>query len=202
MVGDIKSLLVLFIALVVVSSGCTGQSSKPSHSVEPKVAWKPDGFISPGEYSLNYTTEDGSFSVFLRVENDTFFVGIEARTRGWLAVGFGGGPGMKKTDIIIAYVLPNGTVKIRDDYSTGFAGPHNPDTMYGGEYNILSYGGRDENGLTVVEFSRKLNTGDKYDFKLPTNESFRVIWAYGVTDDFLSNHVRAGSFRVNLGVVE
>ncbi|WP_297438893.1 DOMON domain-containing protein [Thermococcus sp.] len=134
--------LMVIIGMVIVA-GCIG-GVKPSGQSETPVPWNPDGVIKHGEYQYNFSA--GDFTAFFRVENGTLFVGMKARTRGWLAIGFGGSQGMKNTDIVIAYVLPNGTVRIRDDYSTGFAGPHNPDTTYGGMEDIISYGGR-EGGL-------------------------------------------------------
>ncbi len=187
---------VVLLVGVLLIAGCIDGVNPRQRGGNP-IPWKPDGRIEPGEYSYNFSS--GDFSTFFRVENGTLFVGIMAQTHGWLAVGFGGGPGMKDTDIVIAYVLPNRTVRIRDDYSTGFAGPHNPDTSYGGEEDILSYGGSEKGDFTIVEFSRKLDTGDPYDFTVPLNRSFRVIWAYGIVDDFLSDHTNAGQFYVALG---
>lgn len=194
------TLVPLILSLLLLSSGCiSSPANPPTHTGGPESPWAPDGAIKGGEYTLNRSTADGSFWLFLRVENGTLFVGMKARTRGWLAVGFGGGLGMKETDIVIAYVLPNGTVMIRDDYSTGFAGPHNPDTEYGGREDVVSYGGREAGDFTIVEFSRRLDTGDRYDFEIPLGESFRVIWAYGSMDDFLSDHSRAGGFYIAIG---
>ncbi|WP_297510459.1 DOMON domain-containing protein [Thermococcus sp.] len=193
--------VVLVLALLTFSPGCVNQTGGKSSTstTTQQVQWKPDGLINPGEYRANFSSGDGTFQAFFRVENGTLFVGMRARTHGWLAVGFGGSGGMKNTDIVIAYVLPNGTVRISDSYSTGFAGPHNPDTVLGGSFDIISYGGREDENWTVVEFSRKLDTGDNYDFKIPADGSFRVIWAYGLVDDFLSMHVSAGSTFVSLG---
>ncbi len=174
------------------STSTTQQSS--SSKYENIIPWKPDGVISPGEYPENTTF--GEFHLYLRVDNGTLMVGMEAPTSGWVAVGFGGSRGMKDTDIVIAYVLPNGTVMIRDDYSTGFAGPHNPDELYGGGNDIIAYGGSDDGEHTIVEFSRKLDTGDRYDYKIVPGERMRIIWAYGAVDDFLSDHVEAGSGTV------
>lgn len=125
-------------------------------------------------------------------------VGLKAQTPGWVAIGFGGGPGMKNTDIVIAYILPNGTVMISDSYSTGFAGPHNPDELYGGRNDILAYGGRAEDGYTTVEFSRKLNTGDPYDAIIEPSKGIRAIWAYSFVDDFVSDHMEAGEWRITI----
>ena len=185
--------VVLFILLVVLLFGGHLHEAETDNET---VTWIPDGVISSGEYSVHYSGD--GLDLYLRVENESLMVGIMARTRGWVAVGFGGGPGMKDTDIVIAYVLPNGTVRISDEYSTGFSGPHNPDRIYGGSFDITSYGGKEEN-VTVVEFSRPLKTGDRYDFQINLGEEFRVVWAYGSVDDFLSMHSKAGSFRVKLG---
>ncbi len=170
---------------------------QPSPPQTEPVQWIANGKISSGEYTVEKNV--GEMSLHFRVENDTLYVGISAETHGWVAIGFGGGPGMRNTDIVIAYVLPpNGTVEISDSYSTGFSGPHNPDTFLGGHTDILSYGGREDENGTVVEFSRPLNTGDGYDYVIPTEESFRIIWAYGPTDDFQSMHIKAGHIYVTL----
>ncbi len=181
------------------SSPQSPTTSKPSPSSTHRevVPWKPDGVIEEGEYQRAY--KDGDFELYLRAENGTLMVGVRAPTRGWLAVGFGGTKGMKGADIVIAYVLPNGTVAVSDEYSTGFSGPHNPDGIYGGTDDVLSYGGSEGPDYTVVEFSRKLDTGDRYDFKIPSVGKFRVIWAYALEDDFLSMHVKAGSFYAEVG---
>ncbi|WP_456366367.1 DOMON domain-containing protein [Thermococcus sp.] len=181
------------------SSPQSPATSKPSPSSTHRkvVPWKPDGVIEDGEYQRAY--KDGDFELYLRVENGTLMVGMRAPTRGWLAVGFGGERGMKGADIIIAYVLPNGTVMVSDEYSTGFSGPHNPNGVYGGTDDVLSYGGSEGPDYTVVEFSRKLDTGDRHDFKIPPAGKFRVIWAYALEDDFLSMHAEAGSFYAEVG---
>ena len=189
---------VLLTVFAVVAAGCIGGGSIPGE-MGTSTPWEPDGVIRPGEYSSNFTVDGGHFAVFFRAENGTMFVGMKARTHGWLAVGFGGSAGMKETDIIIAYVLPNGTVGISDSYSSGFAGPHNPDEFYSGEHSIEAYGGKEDADFTVVEFSRKLDTGDPYDFRILLGEKFRVIWAYGTEDDFVSEHIKAGQFYVSLG---
>ncbi|AMQ19149.1 hypothetical protein A0127_08220 [Thermococcus peptonophilus] len=176
--------------------GCLGTPEEVSSIKTGLTEWVPDGKISNGEYTVE--KDLGEMSLHFRVENDILYVGISAETHGWVAIGFGGGPGMKNTDIVIAYVLPNGTVEISDSYSAGFSGPHNPDTFLGGYDDILSYSGREDENGTVVEFSRPLNTGDKYDYPIPTGKSFRVIWAYGPTDDFQSMHIKAGHVYVTL----
>lgn len=193
----IIAIVILIPTIVLLSLGCLGTSKNNPHSQTEPIQWVPDGKISSGEYTVEKNV--GEMSIYFRVENGTLYVGISAETHGWVSIGFGGGPGMKNTDIVIAYVLPNGTVKISDSYSTGFSGPHNSDTFLGGHNDILSYGGREDENGTVVEFSRPLDTGDKYDYQIPLEKPFRVIWAYGPTDDFQSMHIKAGHVYVTLG---
>ncbi|MBP1912030.1 DOMON domain-containing protein [Thermococcus stetteri] len=189
-----KYLQTAILSLIVLISGCIGFSKSSQKASSNN--WRPDGVIESAEYQYSFSTE--GLSVFFRVENSTLYVGISSETHGWVAIGFGGGPGMKNTDIVIAYVLPNGSVEISDSYSTGFSGPHNPDTFLGGNDDILSYGGREDENGTVIEFSRPLITGDKYDYPIPIGRPFRVIWAYGPTDDFQSMHIKAGQVYVTL----
>lgn len=187
-------LLLLLLVLSLNSDGTNPGTSSPEVS-----GWMADGVIEGGEYAFNHSTE--AMTVFLGVEGENLVVGLRAETPGWVAIGFGDGPGMKVTDIVIAYVLPNGTVEVGDFYSTGFSGPHEDDRLYGGSFDIREFGGSEVEGITTVEFSRSLKTADSYDFQFPENGSVRVIWAYGPVDDFLSMHSDAGAFEVKLGEI-
>lgn len=185
---------VLLLLLLVLSLNSDGNNQGTS---PPKVVgWRADGVIEEGEYAFNHTAE--GMAVFLGFNGDDLVVGLRAETPGWVAIGFGGGPGMKNTDIVIAYVLPNGTVEIKDSYSTGFSGPHEDDRLYGGSFDIKDFGGSEVEGITTVEFSRSLRTLDGYDFQFLDNGSVRITWAYGPVDDFLSMHSDAGAFNVKM----
>ena len=59
--------------------------------------------------------------------------------------------------------IGDGTVKVVDAYSTGPTGPHPADTDQGGSDDIISFGGKESDGKTVIEFVRKLDTGDDKD---------------------------------------
>lgn len=186
----------LMLIFLVLGSGCLGDGGDNFDRGFKTVPWVPDGRIDPGEYAVR---EDfNGMSVYLRAENGTLYVGISSETHGWVAIGFGGASGMKNTDIVIAYVLPNGTVVVSDSYSAGFSGPHNPDTFLGGRDDITSYGGRENENGTVVEFSRPLKTGDEYDYPIPPGKPFRVVWAYGPADDFQSMHIKVGYVYITL----
>nr|WP_240910972.1 DOMON domain-containing protein [Thermococcus sp. MV5] len=62
------------------------------------------------------------------------------------------------------------------------------DEQLGGSNDILEFGGREENGYTVIEFKRKLNTGDKYDKTLTPGQKVRFIFALADVDEFTTKH--------------
>lgn len=160
--------------------------------------WVPDGVVSPGEYQGEASYAGGAFKVYWRVEDGYIYIALVGRTEGWVAIGFEPTTMMKDADMVIAYVAPDGTVHIDDQYSTGATGPHKSDTELGGTMDIEEYGGKEENGVTVVEFKRKLSTGDPYDKDLAGKDVVRIIWALGPGDDFTSKHFQAGYGEMRL----
>jgi hypothetical protein len=66
---------------------------------------------------------------------------------------------------------------VRDEYSTGNYGPHVEDTMLGGKDDILESGGASDGTHTVIEFKRRLNTGDRFDKALAPGGRISIIWA-------------------------
>jgi hypothetical protein len=106
---------------------------------------------------------------------------------------------MADSDMIFGWVEIDGAVNVVDAYSTGPLGPHPADTEQGGTDDILTYGGREENGATTIEFTRKLDTGDEYDNPIPSSGKLKIIWAAGSSDDFNSKH---GSNWVGYGTID
>ncbi len=163
-----------------------------------QTVWKPDGEISPGEYTGHEVFGNGVFEVYWRVENDTLYMAIKGKTKGWVAIGFEPSRGMADADMVFGWVYDNGTVVVLDQYSIGVTGPHKSDTELGGQYNILKYGGKESNGYTIIEFSRLLNTGDKYDKDLSSLGQIKIIWAIGPTDNPTAIHTARGSGTITL----
>jgi hypothetical protein len=158
-----------------------------------------DGVIATGEYK--YSTDlfnDTTLILYWKVENDTLISAMAAKTEGWVSIGFKPTIGMKDADQIFGYVDSNGTVDVFDCYSTGRFGPHPTDESLGGTFDILAYGGSEENGTTIIEFQRNLTTQDEFDNDLETKDKFKIIWAVGYNDDFHSTHVRVGSGTIDL----
>ena len=155
----------------------------------PAGGWVADGVISDGEY--DQMMDEGGFRYYWNLERDVIQIGMEADAEAWIAIGIQPGRAMKDADIIIGVVTPEG-VTISDQFSTGTFGPHMPDTELGGTSDILEVGGTRADGITVIEWSRLLETGDDYDNPLTPGESNGIIWAYGPGDNMSIAHARVG----------
>lgn len=150
--------------------------------------------IRPNEYA-NYQ-KIGELDVYTRVKADIAYIAIAAQTTGWIAIGIDPESSMKGADIIMGAVVDN-KANMVDMYSTGPFGPHPLDIAQGGVNDVTEWGGTEINGVTTIEFKRKLNTGDKLDKSLKLGDN-KVIWGVGETDDLKSKHSRRGEARLLL----
>ncbi|MCX6005358.1 MAG: DOMON domain-containing protein [Chloroflexi bacterium] len=158
------------------------------------MSWTPDGIITQGEYQKSKSY--GDYEINWSSDNTFMYIGMKAKTAGWVAVGFGAELLMKNADIVEGY-LSDGKAVVADMFSTGEFGPHPPDVQQGGTNDILDYGGKRENGATVIEFKRKLDTGDKFDKPLVKGVN-KIIWSFGADDQPTNKHVTRGSGEIDL----
>jgi hypothetical protein len=192
----------------VVSSGANTTSlpsptGAPTQSAALKVAasstaldWQADGEITLGEYTHKATA--GPLTVYWRNDDNYLYLALQARTVGWLSIGFDPDRTHIGADIIIGAVS-NGTVTIQDSYGTSERGTfHTPDVNLGGDYSIIASGGSQQNGVTILEFQIPLNSGDKYDKALEAGSTVPVILAVGTTRDLTSMHSFASFGEITL----
>lgn len=92
-------------------------------SVTLTAEWSPDGIISAREYSKAETY--GNYEIHWRSDDQYIYVGMKAKTSGFVAVGFQPGSRMKNADMVFGFVK-EGEVAIYDMFSTGDFGPHLP----------------------------------------------------------------------------
>jgi len=159
-----------------------------------------DGIIAQNEYSFNGSFGGGLVEVHWKVEGDDINIAMVGKTTGWVSIGIGYSTAMKDSDMIFGWVRTDGTVQVVDTYSTGPNGPHPPDTEQGGTNDITSFGGKEVNGITTIEFVRKLDTGDTKDNPIPRNGTVKILWAVGGSDSLDSMHDRskAGYGEMNI----
>jgi len=169
----------------------------PPATVEPEeeeVEWAADGVLGDMEYlgEMSY----GNYEIRWLSDDQYVYIGIRAKTTGWVAVGIKPTSAMKDADMIFGFVK-DGVITLSDQFSTGTYGPHSPDTELGGTDDILAFGGREEGGFTTIEFKRSLTTTDKYDISIQKGVN-RIIWAYGSSDSSAVKHSTRGYGEINL----
>ena len=140
--------------------------------------------------------EDSGISFSWKIEGENLHIILSAQTEGWVAVGFNPSKVMKDADFKLAYVDGGETV-MEDHFGTGLFG-HKIDTSIGGSSNFEIIDGTELNGVTTVEFSIPLNSGDEYDKVLVENDEVKVLLAYGNRDDLTRKHSKRTSVVINL----
>ena len=156
-----------------------------------------DGVITPGEYEHDFEFDSGNYILHWRFTQDEASIAMRAKTRGWVAIGFEPSGGMKGADMIIGWV--DTEVYVMDAYAEDEQGAHPADTSLGGTMDLLEVGGKESGDWTVIEFRRKVDTGDSRDRTLDPEGRNTIIWAYGASDDPTANHGagKRGTAEVN-----
>jgi len=182
--------ITLLIGLLLVFSGCV--ESPEEQIVSEKVTseeWASDGVVGVGEYSRTMVLagparsgySGGEMEISWRNDQEYLYMALKGETAGWLSIGFDPLEWMKDADIILGKV-EDGKPIVLDEYSIDRYGPHEDDTFLGGTYDILESGGSEADGYTVIEFKRKLDTGDEFDKVLEPGQSVSIIWAMADSD--------------------
>ena len=152
-------------------------------------AWISDGIIGDNEYSRSMVLEGKkrgrltgrNLEVYWKNDAQNFYMALKGLTKGWVSIGFDPSIAMNDSDIIIGAV--NGSnITLLDEYCIGKYGPHLPDSELGGAKDILATGGKDDGNFTIVEFKRKMNTGDKFDKAFLLGQKVPIIWAMADSD--------------------
>lgn len=161
------------------------------------VLWKADGIVSENEYKNSKELGNGKITVFWTNDEDYIYMAVKGQTSGWISIGFEPTQAMKNADMIFGWVS-GGTSTVLDLYSTGAFGPHPPDQDLGGTNDLIESGGNETSGMTLIEFKRKLNTGDKYDKPFKKGLTINLIWGVGSSDSLNSPHTSRGSGSIDI----
>jgi hypothetical protein len=188
--------ILLSLWVIVLLSGCIQPESGPQ--VKEKVVseeWKPDGVVGSNEYSNSMVLRGtksqgysgGDLGVSWKNDDEYLYMALNGSTNGWISIGFKPSEWMKDADIIMGSIV-DGKPVVLDEYSTGNYGPHVNDIDLGGTYDILEFSGMQKDGFTVIEFKRKLNTGDKFDKAFVPNQNISMIWAIANSEEVQIKH--------------
>ncbi len=198
-------IMVFLISYTILFTGCrnqvdslidTNDTTEKSDILNENISisFKADGIISSNEY--NKHKNFGEIDVYWSNDSNNIFIALKAKTTGFVAIGLQPGKTMKDADMVIGYVLDEKAI-IFDMYSTGSFGPHKPDEELGGTNDILEFNGTESEGTTIIEFSRKLKTGDKYDIDINFRIN-KIIWAIGKSDNLDQKHITRGYGEIDI----
>ena len=197
--------LAFFLLSGIFSVACApqGPESPPPESQPPESStlpvpqqteWSADGVITDGEYTKGKSF--GDYEIYWTSDEQYIYIGMKAKTSGWLAVGIQPGTKMKDADMVMG-VVSDGKAIIYDFFCTGDYGPHSPDNELGGTDDIIEFGGQEVGGYTTIEFKRLLDTGDKYDLPVSGGIS-KIIWSYSLDEKPTKKHVNRGYGEIDL----
>jgi hypothetical protein len=157
-----------------------------------------DGEITPGEYELSVSLGDGHFKLYWEIEGETIKMAMEAEASGMVAIGIEPTRRMKHADMVIGFRVDSGGFEVHDAWSVDETGPHPDDTVEGGTFDLLEYTAKESGGITVIEFTRSLDTGDRYDKATSPTGKVKFIWATSDDDDFSAYHGRRGTAIIDM----
>ncbi|GAB1482340.1 hypothetical protein MASR2M78_11550 [Treponema sp.] len=129
----------------------------------------------------------------LMIKGETAEITLSAPYKGWVAVGFDPSSRMKDANVIIGYVK-DGKAFARDDFGTSQIS-HNDDEKLGGRSNLLSYSGTEVDGLTTMNFTIPLDSGDSKDVVL-SKGSHTIILGASNSDSFTGFHTKVGKTSI------
>ncbi|XP_067938987.1 DBH-like monooxygenase protein 1 [Watersipora subatra] len=133
---------------------------------------------SPSGFS-NWLTLDpyDKFNVSWTAEEDKITFEVTCKTTGWVGLGFSPSGSMADADIIVAWAADDGTSHLLDMFATTNSLPTKDASQ---DVKLLS--AVEANGVTTVQFERKLDTCDENGDNIIASSTTRLIYAYQTSD--------------------
>jgi hypothetical protein len=128
------------------------------------------------------------------IEGPVMHAKMSARTLGWVAVGFNRRKELKGTRLVMGNVR-EGKVMVEEH----IADPpqHGPKTAIGGRSGVLAQSGAELDGVTSIEFTLTLDTGDEF-VPLEQGEVYFTTLAWSHEDDLYHHSAMRTAVDVKL----
>lgn len=142
--------------------------------------------------------ETAGYRFWWKVEGTQVRMKVSYATTGWVGVGFSKDPLMHGAHIIIGYT-EGGQAVVEDHF--GYSGhSHAPEEKVGGKNSLTQTSGSEKNGVTTLEWTMPLNTGNPGDLVLVPGETVTVLLAHGEPEDkdLTSYHGQDGRTTVTI----
>lgn len=132
-----------------------------------------------------------------KVDGSNLNVKLSAPTKGWVGVGFNPSDEMKDAKYVLGYVQ-DGKTTLSDEFGVG-VNKHEAVEELGGKSDVILVGGKEEGGVTTIEFSLPLVSKDSKGGKIDPAADTVVLLAYGPDhDSFKMKHKFRTKLTVNL----
>ena len=135
--------------------------------------------VCAATYDHEITVQRMAFS--WKVAGADLHVRLTAPTTGWVAIGFNPSAGMKGAKFVLGYVQDGKTI-ISDEFGTGEI-KHEPVEKLGGKSDVTLIGGKEEGGVTTLEFTIPLVAKDTKGGSIDPTGDTTVLLAYGLDGD-------------------
>ena len=155
-----------------------------------QTAPKIDGVIAAKEYANSYKHNASGMTINWQVMGDTIYFGLDSAATGWVGIGFNPTGDKKEGADMYMFLFEGGKLVARDEVMTKTTGAPKQDTDEGGKNDILASAGKASDKGMVIEFSRKLNTGDKNDQPIVLGKPTKVLLAEADDASFTKAHKR------------
>ncbi|CAL8067984.1 unnamed protein product [Orchesella dallaii] len=140
-----------------------------------------------GSYLLSWDVDLATNEITFEVE--------AATTKGYIDFGISPTGGMAAADIFSAGVYENGTTYAFDMHGDVKNGPPIEDTH--SDWELIEARENESKIFLFQKFSRLLNTCDDEDYPI-SNDTVRIIWSMGETDDLGYHNTTRGTKSLNL----
>jgi hypothetical protein len=155
------------------------------------------GMVPGVGHAYDHEIKDGDVTFAWKLDQDTLHVRMSAKTTGWVGAGFNPSKEMKDASFVMGYVK-KGKPKVTDHFGISKR-QHEKDSKVGGQSNVTLVGGKEENGITEIEFTIPLDSGDPKDQPILADGETVVLLANGAgRDSFKSKHQYKAVFKVVL----
>lgn len=157
-----------------------------------------DGKIGASEYAKSFKHDASGAALYWSITGDTIQIGIRAQAEGWVGVGFLPEKTTRKqgADKYI-FTVEGGKPVAFDLYQSRAAGPPVLDEENGGKQSILQSAVVREGNTWVVEFTRKLETGEKTDMDIAPGKKFFLLLALGTGEAWRSPHTGTARWEIS-----
>ena len=149
-----------------------------------------DGVVTEGEYAHMYHDELIGMMLRWQAVDDVMYIAMIAPATGWVGLNFMPMDGTIHGDTVIGYVdVETQETFMSDQVAPGDAHfPHFDDRQHGGETSFIEIGGSEKGGVTIIEFSRALMTGEPTDAPFMDMGLMTMISFHPTADDYVSYH--------------